>query len=177
MDTPVLCTAVLVLRPGPAGRPEVLLLKRAVCLAAGRHYDPDAGNYHLPGGRLEDGESPEECARRSLREQTGLIAHRLEPLAFTDEPRACGRRIGLVYRAVQWEGEMENRETHRNSEVAWHGLDGLPRPLMGGTDEVLRRLAAEGNGVASASGPLAGLAGLASAAPVLPTFVDPVGDF
>ena len=31
-----------------------------------------AGKYNLPGGKIEKGESPEECARRELFEETGI---------------------------------------------------------------------------------------------------------
>jgi ADP-ribose diphosphatase len=34
----------------------------------------------LPAGRLDAGETPEECGRRELAEETGLAAGRLEPL-------------------------------------------------------------------------------------------------
>jgi 8-oxo-dGTP pyrophosphatase MutT (NUDIX family) len=35
--------------------------------------DPDRGGYwYPPGGRIEDGESPEEAARRELAEEVGL---------------------------------------------------------------------------------------------------------
>ncbi len=34
----------------------------------------------LPAGTLEKGEAPETCARRELREETGMAAGRLEPL-------------------------------------------------------------------------------------------------
>jgi len=43
---------------------KILLLKRAMGAAQ--------GSWYLPGGGLDDGETPEQCALRELREETGL---------------------------------------------------------------------------------------------------------
>ena len=59
-----------------------------------RQYRYAAGGYihEVPAGKLDPGESPLECARRELEEETGQRAGRLEPLGsilttpgFTDE--------------------------------------------------------------------------------------------
>jgi 8-oxo-dGTP pyrophosphatase MutT (NUDIX family) len=48
------------------GTPALLLTRRAEALRA------HAGQWALPGGRCDDGESPTEAARRELAEETGL---------------------------------------------------------------------------------------------------------
>lgn len=50
----------------------VLLLRRA--------HPPKRGYLDIPGGFLDAGESIEACARRELREETGLRVGRLRPL-------------------------------------------------------------------------------------------------
>jgi ADP-ribose pyrophosphatase YjhB (NUDIX family) len=43
---------------------------------------PSRGYYAFPGGRVEDGETLEEAARRELAEETGLAAEMLSPLVL-----------------------------------------------------------------------------------------------
>jgi 8-oxo-dGTP diphosphatase len=68
-DYPRPCAGMLVVK-GDA----VLLLRRA--------HAPRIGGIDVPGGFLEAGESLESCARRELREETGLTVGRVEPLSF-----------------------------------------------------------------------------------------------
>lgn len=68
-DYPRPCAGMLVVRGG-----DVLLLRRA--------HAPRIGFLDVPGGFLEAGESLERCARRELREETGLTLGRIEPLSF-----------------------------------------------------------------------------------------------
>ncbi len=57
---------VVVLAPGDAGEPSFLLTRRASGLR--RH----GGQWALPGGRLDPGETATDAARRELREELGL---------------------------------------------------------------------------------------------------------
>jgi ADP-ribose pyrophosphatase len=65
--------------------PQVLLLRQFRYAAGGPIWE-------VPAGVLEPGETPEACARRELREETGAVAERVEHLTtifttpgFTDE--------------------------------------------------------------------------------------------
>ena len=59
--TPIVCAGAVV--RDPAGR---LLLVR-------RGHEPSAGLWSVPGGRVEDGETPSEAAAREVLEETGLL--------------------------------------------------------------------------------------------------------
>jgi 8-oxo-dGTP pyrophosphatase MutT (NUDIX family) len=52
--------------------PEVLLIERV--------KPPYAAHWTLPGGRLEPGESPEQCAIREIGEELGLTVSGLRPV-------------------------------------------------------------------------------------------------
>ena len=51
---------------------DLLLIQRARA--------PSAGLWTLPGGRLEPGESTEQCALREVKEELGLTLYGLRPL-------------------------------------------------------------------------------------------------
>jgi len=86
-----------VILQGPRG---VLLVQR--------RYDPRAGDWCLPAGFMEYGESPERCAVRELFEETGVRA-RLTGLfgvyAGFDDPRV--RAVLILYTAERTGGRLK----------------------------------------------------------------------
>jgi ADP-ribose pyrophosphatase len=67
-----------------------------------RQYRHPAVKYllEIPAGSREPFESPEECARRELGEELGVVAGRLEPLAeFFASPGFCAEKM-WVYLAT-----------------------------------------------------------------------------
>ena len=79
-------SAIVPFLSDPAGvDPQILLIKQY-------RYAANGYLYEIPAGRLDANESPEECARRELQEETGCIAERMDRLTamyttpgFTDE--------------------------------------------------------------------------------------------
>lgn len=79
------------LDPPTAPDPRVVLIRQF------RHA-VDGYIYEIPAGRLDDGESPERCARRELQEETGYGAARmLELLTIYTTPGFTDERIHLFY--------------------------------------------------------------------------------
>ncbi|WP_030171932.1 NUDIX hydrolase [Spirillospora albida] len=82
------------------GVPSVIVIKRA-------YRGRNAGQWGLPGGRLEPGESPEEAALRELREEIGLEAGPGDVLGRLDDfPAASGFAITPVVVALEDPGPL-----------------------------------------------------------------------
>ena len=80
-----------------------------------------AGQWALPGGRLDPGESVEQAALRELFEEVGLVAEPAAVLGFLDDyPTRSGYRITPV---VVWAGS-EPEFTINPAEV--HSLHEIP---------------------------------------------------
>lgn len=78
---------------------ELLLVQRSI--------EPCLGEWSLPGGYVELGESSEEAARRELREETGVVAEHMRLLdARTASHGDYGGVMILGYVVERWTGEL-----------------------------------------------------------------------
>lgn len=91
-------SAIVPFMSDPEGDDPQLLLLRQYRYAAGGYI------YEVPAGRLDGGESPASCAARELKEETGCLADRMEPLftmfttpGFTDEKIHVFMATGLTH--------------------------------------------------------------------------------
>ena len=81
-------SAILPFLSDPAGDDaQILLIKQY-------RYAADGFLYEVPAGRLDPNETPLDCARRELMEETGCSAERIEPLyTFYTTPGFIDERI------------------------------------------------------------------------------------
>jgi 8-oxo-dGTP diphosphatase len=132
-NSPVLCTAVVVLdpSPGPTSGPiscRVLLLRRRA-----DSDGPLAGCWHFPGGKLKAGESAPECARRELHEETRLKAYVLWHIGTNHHDGMDG----IVFLAREWSGDPVNAEPEKHDAIGWFNVEEPPEPLYQGSNQVL----------------------------------------
>jgi ADP-ribose pyrophosphatase YjhB (NUDIX family) len=111
---PTIGVGVVVLRTGAHG-PEVLLVRRA--------YAPRAGEWSIPGGRQEWGESLQAAARREVREETGIEIGELKLLdvvdgLFRDAGGNLANHLTLVDYCAPWTGGAP-RAGDDAAEVCW----------------------------------------------------------
>ncbi len=87
-----------------------------------------AGMWEFPGGKIEPDETPEAAARRELREETALLADRLEPLVVCvhDYVEAPLRFHAFLAREPQ--GEVELDSSRESVWLSWEELSQLPMP-------------------------------------------------
>ena len=104
-----------------------------------KHHDINAGKWIGVGGHVENGETPEECLLREVKEETGLVltAYRLRGLV-TFLSDACEPELMCVFTADAFDGEMIECD---EGELAWvEKSDVLALPTWEGDRVFLERL-------------------------------------
>ncbi|MBL8937254.1 MAG: NUDIX domain-containing protein [Archangium sp.] len=110
----------------------VLVMKHGKLLLGKRLNAHGAGEYASPGGHLEQLESFEACARREVREETGLELGDIRFLRLLNTTQYAPRHYVDVSLVAEWRsGEPQVLEPHKVERWEWFDLDALPTPLFG----------------------------------------------
>jgi 8-oxo-dGTP diphosphatase len=98
---------------------------------------PLAGLWEFPGGKVEQGEQPEEALVRELREELGIEIAKadLEPLTFASHAYPDFHLLMPLYRCTRWRGPVTALE---GQELRWVGKETLAEYDMPPADEPLK---------------------------------------
>ena len=102
----------------------VLLDDRDRVLLMWRHrFITDSWGWELPMGLIEDGEAPEQAARRELIEETGYDAADLVPLVYGQPANGITDSEHFVFLAERARKVAEPTELNESDRLEWIDLD------------------------------------------------------
>jgi ADP-ribose pyrophosphatase YjhB (NUDIX family) len=128
-----------------AGFGVIIVNAEGKVLLGRRHPDPDkadsafrsAGEWSLPGGKLDWGESFEDGAIREVKEETDLDIQNPKVISVHNckNEHAQFMTVGLV--AGSYTGEPKVMEPDEMTEWDWFSFDDLPQPRYFPSFEVI----------------------------------------
>ena len=89
-----------------------------------------AGLWEFPGGKVNDGERPEDALIRELSEELGITVREacLAPLAFASHTYTDFHLLMPLYICRRWDGEVIAREGQKLAWVRANKLRDYPMP-------------------------------------------------
>ena len=113
-------TTDIVLLAGREAGLSVLLVRRK--------GEPFAGQWALPGGFLDEGETLQACAARELKEETGVVAPDLTLVGAYGDPGRDPRgwTVSIAFRARVDAEDVTPVAGDDAAEAGWFAVDALP---------------------------------------------------
>ena len=125
MTAPRLCVGAIAVSDG-----RLLLIRRG--------HEPATGQWSVPGGRVEEGETVAEAVVRELREETGVDGTCGDLVGWVERIGPDHHYVILDFR-VRVEGSPAPVSGDDASEAAWIPLDRVPAlDLVAGLEDFLR---------------------------------------
>ncbi|MFP4226695.1 MAG: nucleotide triphosphate diphosphatase NUDT15 [Desulfobacterales bacterium] len=118
----------------------VIVLRNGLVLLGKRKGAHGAGTWALPGGHLEYGEAVEHCAKREVKEETGLAINPVARGPYTSDvfPEEGKHYVTLFVVARSGTGEPRILEPDRCEKWQWFRWSALPRPLFAPLESLIR---------------------------------------
>jgi len=108
----------------------MILIENNSVLLVKRGREPFKGEWAIPGGRIEDDESAEECAIREMKEETGLDIKIVSLVGIYSDPGRDPRGIiAAAYIVRRIVGALTPPDCMKRGSP--HGSSGLPMPNPG----------------------------------------------
>ncbi len=110
----------------------VIVTKGGKVLLLRRKNAHGSGSWSTPGGHLDFGEAPEDCAAREVKEETSIEIAGVEFRAVTNDFfEAEGKHYLTVwFQADHGSGEAAVSAPEEMSELGWFEWENLPMPLF-----------------------------------------------
>ena len=114
---------------------EVLLMKR-------KNTGFKDGMYSLVAGHVDEGENYKQAMVREAKEEAGIKIDKKELETLTVMHRKSEGRtyVDIFFKTQSWEGDIENREPEKCSELSWYETDDLPENTVYYVEKVLKGL-------------------------------------
>lgn len=115
----------------------VMIFKDNKVLLIRRQGSHGAGEYAFPGGKLEYGESFEDCIRREVLEETDVT---IKSIKFVNvfSSTLYGKHFIILGYTADWDsGEARITEPEKNDYSGWHALDDIPKPFFKHSEIIL----------------------------------------
>ncbi|MBI5635709.1 NUDIX domain-containing protein [Candidatus Micrarchaeota archaeon] len=107
----------------------VIVAKGGMVLAGMRKNSHGQGTWAFPGGRLEEGETVFECAKREAMEEAGVKINNLRNAAFTEDVFEDGKKYVTLFVLSDLEsGEPKNLEPEKCGGWQWFNWSEIPQP-------------------------------------------------
>lgn len=87
------------------------------------------GTWTMPGGKVEFMEKLVDAAKRELKEETGLVATKLDFLCISDDMTDTAHYVTVGFIVKDYQGNPEAMEPETILEWRWFDLDNLPKNM------------------------------------------------